>query len=107
MDETLKRLLDAEVKAQVQVDEAVKERDRIVAEARQEVRKAEQRFHRRVPEIQASFRDKAEERARQSIAELERQYEERRAQIAAAAREAEEEALDAAMACLLDVAPPR
>lgn len=40
-----------EVEAQKQVGEALEERDRIVEQARHDVRNAEQRFNRRSPQI--------------------------------------------------------
>jgi V/A-type H+-transporting ATPase subunit G/H len=103
MDDALKRLLDAEVKAQGQVDEALKERDRLVAQAREEARNAEQRFNKRIPGIHDSFRGKAEERARQSIAEMQRRYDERRTHMKEAAEKAADGAVAAALERFLDV----
>ena len=103
MEDTLKRLLDAEVKAQAQVDEAQKQRDRLVSQAREEARNAERRFNKRIPGIQDSFRGKAEERARQSIAEMQRRYEERGARIKEAAEKATDTAVTAAMERFLGV----
>ena len=77
MENVLQRLLDAELRAQTIVEEAKKERDRLVNEARDEVERAEQRFEIRVPEIYSSFINKAEERAQAQISELERRYHER------------------------------
>ena len=51
MDHTLKRLLDAEMKAQACVDKAMHEHDRIVSEAQEEVLHAEQRAYTRDPGI--------------------------------------------------------
>ena len=76
MENVLQRLLDAELRAQAIVEEAKKERDRLVSEARDEVERAEQRFEIRVPEIYSSFINKAEERAQAQISELERRYHE-------------------------------
>lgn len=104
-DETLKRLLDAERKGQRQVDEAVQERDRIVAQARAEARQAEQRFDKRVPEIHAAFRDKAEERAQQAVAELQRRYEQYGTDAEGVAAAAEDEAVAAALERLLGRGP--
>ncbi len=78
MKNVLQRLLDAELKAQEIVDSAKQERDRLVNEARDEVKRAEQRFEVRVPEIHSSFTNKAKERAQTQINELERRYQERR-----------------------------
>jgi len=102
MDDTLKRLLDAEMKAQARVDEAMNEHDRIVSQAQEEVRQAEQRFSARIPEIQASFKDKANERADQSIAELNRRYDERRLQLEALAEERHKIATEEAISIILD-----
>ncbi len=103
MEDALKRLLDAEVKAQGQVDDALKERDRIVAQAREEARNAEQRFNKRIPGIHDSFRGKAEERARQSIAEMQRRFDEHGASMKAAAEKAADAAVAAAMERFLDL----
>lgn len=103
MDDALKRLLDAEVKAQGQVDEALKERDRVVAQAREEARNAEQRFNKRIPGIHDSFRSKAEERARQSIAQMQRRYEERATHMKEAAKKTRDAAIAAAMGRFLDL----
>ena len=102
MDDTLKRLLDAEMKAQACVDKAMHEHDRIVNEAQEEVLHAEQRFNARIPEIQASFKDKANERAEQTIAELKRRYDERRVQLETLAEERHKDAMDEAATIILD-----
>jgi len=103
MDDALKRLLDAEVKAQGQVDEALKERDRLVAQAREEARNAEERFNKRIPGIHESFSGKAEERARQSIAEMQRRYDEYAKRMKAAAEKAGDAAVAAALERFLDI----
>ena len=105
MDDTLKRLLDAEVEAQHRVDEALQERERLVEEARQEARNAERRFNKRIPEIQESFHNKAQERARQTVAEMERHYEERREHLKVVTEQAAGEALEAALGRFMDVQP--
>ena len=102
MEDTLKRLLDAELRAQALVDQAFKERDRMVEKALEEARSAEQRFTARIPEIQASFVSKAEERADQTIAELERRFAERRQSLEAMADERRQEAAETAIAVVLD-----
>lgn len=78
MENILKRLLEAELKAQDIVENAKKARDRLIDKAHEEVKRAEQRFDSRIPDIQASFIDKAEERAQTQIKELDRRYQERR-----------------------------
>lgn len=77
MKDILKRLLDAELKAQSFVNEAKQQRDIITREAQQEVERAEERFNARIPEIYLSFENKAQERATQSINELQRRCDER------------------------------
>lgn len=101
-DDTLKRLLDAELRAEALVEQAQKERERIVQDAVDEARATEQRFEARIPELHASFVHKAEERAAQAIAELERRYREHGADLRARAREHEREAIAAALALLID-----
>ena len=103
MEDALKRLLYAEVKAQGQVDQALKERDRLVAQARQEAQNAEQRFNKRIPGIQESFRSKAEEARRQSIAEMQRRYDEHGRRMKVAAEKAADAAVAAALERFLDV----
>jgi V/A-type H+/Na+-transporting ATPase subunit G/H len=100
--ETLKRLLEAEARAQAFVEQASRERDQIIQQALAEVRRAEARFAKRIPELQQSFVDQAESRAEQAISALTRRYGERREQLEALAQERLEEAREAALANLLD-----
>jgi V/A-type H+-transporting ATPase subunit G/H len=102
MEDTLKRLLDAELRAQALVDQANKERDRMIQQALEEARSADERFTARIPEIQSSFLGKAEERAGQTIGEMTRRYEERRRNLRAMAEGRGGEAVEAALAILLD-----
>lgn len=100
MEDILKRLLDAELKAEALVDEANRERERILNQALEESRVAEAHFESRLPELRAPFLQKAEERAQQAIGELKRRYEERHKQLRALAEEHEQEAIEAAVAFL-------
>ncbi len=102
MEDELQRLLDTELQAEALVKEAELNRERLIRQALDDARAAEQQFEARVPELRASFMEKAEERAVQAVAELARRYEERRAQLRAHAREREQEAIKAALALLLD-----
>jgi V/A-type H+-transporting ATPase subunit G/H len=79
MDDSLKRLLDAEQRAEALVTKASEDRDRLIAQALEEVKTADARFRARVPELRESFKRKAEERAEQAIAEIRRRHNERRA----------------------------
>lgn len=103
MEDTLKKLLDAELRAQALVQQAFKDRDLMVEKAQEEARSAEERFTARIPELRASFLSKADERADQTIAELQRRYEERCEQLRSLAEERRQDAAAAAVAILLDV----
>jgi V/A-type H+-transporting ATPase subunit G/H len=102
MEDELQRLLDTELEAEALVREAELKRERMIRQALEDARTAEQQFEARVPELRASFMEKAEERAVQAVAELARRYEERCAQLRTLAQEREQEAIQAALTLLLD-----
>lgn len=102
MENELQRLLDTELQAEALVREAELKREKMIRQALDDARTAEQQFETRLPELRASFMEKADERAQQAVAELARRYEERRARLRALAQEREQEAIQAAMALLLD-----
>ena len=102
MENELQRLLDTELQAEALVREADAKRERMIRQALEDARVAEQHFEARIPELRASFIEKAEERAKQAVAELARRYEERRQQLRALAEEREEEAIRAAIELLID-----
>ncbi len=102
MEDTLKRLLDAEMKAEALVTQAVEEREAIHRQALEEARLAEQRFEARIPEIRASFMDKARQRVEQSIAEMRLRHEERSHALQAMADESREDAIQAALRMVTD-----
>jgi vacuolar-type H+-ATPase subunit H len=83
MDDTLKRLLEAEEKADALVKKSLEERDRLVEQALVDVKTADARFRARLPELRESFQRKAEERAEQAVAEITRRHEERTAHLEA------------------------
>jgi len=103
MEDVLKRLLEAEARAEAMVADATAKREQIIRQATEEARAAEQRFEARIPEIQGSFAGKAQERAEQAIAELRRRYEERHKSLRALAERQADDAVNAAVALLLDV----
>jgi vacuolar-type H+-ATPase subunit H len=103
MDNVLQRLLNAELKAQDVVEQAKLSRDRLISETRAEVKRAEQRFEARIPDIHASFSNKAQERATTHIKELERRYLERQALLLDEAEQHHDEAVQQVLALLLDV----
>ncbi len=101
MDNTLKQLLDAELRAQKLVDRAFAERDALTAQARNEAKAAEQRFEKRISEIHESFMNKSEQRANQTIAELQRREQEKRSELQNMAQERMRDAVHAAIEILL------
>lgn len=102
MEDVLKRLLEAESRAEVQVKEAEAERDRLVREARAEARTMEEQFAASLPAFRASFLEKAEAEATQALGELEQRYEEQCTQIRILAEQRLQEAVAAAVAILVD-----
>lgn len=100
-EETLKRLLDAEARAEDIIARADEERRKIVEEAEREVVASEQRHAEHVREIRASYIAQAETRAQQTITELRRRHAERAAALRTAADSMEPQALDAAIALLI------
>ncbi len=102
MEDVLKRLLDAEVKAEAMVKEAEAEYERVMLATREEIKVTERRLDAQVPELRSAALKSAQERATQTIAELKRRYEERQREQHAMAGERSSEALDAALTLLLD-----
>ena len=102
MEDTLKRLLDAEMKAEALVTQAVEEREEIHRQALDEARLAEQRFEARIPEIRASFMDKSRQRVEQSIAEMRLRHDERSHALQSMAEESREDAVQAALRIIMD-----
>jgi vacuolar-type H+-ATPase subunit H len=102
VDDQLKRLLDAEKRAEQIARQAEEEQDRTIQTALREARTEEERFQARVPEIHSSFLEKAEARAEQTVKELKKRADERHTQLREMAEQREGEALDAAFAVLTD-----
>jgi V/A-type H+-transporting ATPase subunit G/H len=101
MDDTLQRLLDAEVRAEKIAQEAEDEQENIIQGALSEARAQEDRFRAGIPELHRSYIEKAQERAEQTVAELKRRYDERHALLRDTAEQREDEALEAAFEVLL------
>ncbi|MBU0498937.1 MAG: ATPase [Gammaproteobacteria bacterium] len=101
MEDTLKRLLAAETRANEITDAARLAADRLVQDALRESRAMEERFQSRLPALRAGYLDKAEKRAAQSIQELQRRYDEILNRLRDDAERQEGEALEAAFAYLL------
>ena len=102
MDDTLQRLLDAEMRAEKIARQAEAERENTIQGALLEARAEDERFESRIPELHASFIEKADTRAERTVAELKRRYDERHAQLRNLADEREDDALEAAFALLMD-----
>ncbi|MBK6742877.1 MAG: ATPase [Hydrogenophilales bacterium] len=102
MEDPLKRLLEAEARAQGIIDAASADRQRILDEALAAARDAEARFETGRADLRAPFLKEARGRAEQSVAELSRKYEERQRSLRDMATRHEQEAVDAALAFLLD-----
>jgi V/A-type H+-transporting ATPase subunit G/H len=101
MDDTLRRLLDAEVRAERIAHEAELEQESIIRDALAEAHALEERFRAGIPDLHRSHIEKAEQRAEQTVAELQRRYEERYRQLRELAEQHQDEALEAAFKILI------
>jgi V/A-type H+/Na+-transporting ATPase subunit G/H len=101
VDDTLQRLLDAEMRAEKIAQQAEAEQEGIIQAALQEARAEEARFTARIPDLHRSYIAKAQERAEQTVAELKRRYDERHVQLRNMAEEREADALAAAFQVLI------
>lgn len=101
MDDLLKRLLDAELQGEAIVDEASRERERMVQQALGEARAAEASFEAGLGELRRHYLKQSEERAAQAVAELARQYAEHQRELRRQAQEHDADAGAAALDLLL------
>ena len=101
MDDTLQRLLDAELRAEKIAQQAEAEQESIIQGALAEARAQEDRFRASIPDLHRSFIEKAEERAEQTVSELKRRYDERHTLLRDMAEQREDEALQAAFEVLI------
>ncbi|MEI6413775.1 MAG: ATPase [Pseudomonadota bacterium] len=101
MEDTLQRLLDAEMRAERIAAKADTDRGRIVQGAVMEARAEVQRFEEKIPEMQTAHLEKARARAEQTLVELKRRYDERQIQLRQLATEREDEAVGVAFALLI------
>jgi vacuolar-type H+-ATPase subunit H len=100
VDETLKRLLNAEMEAEQIVARADEERQAIIEQAKHDTHTAEQQHAKRIAEIRTSLLAQAEQRAQQTIATMQRRYAEQALALRASAEQHEQHALDEAIALL-------
>ena len=97
VDETLKRLLEAETKAEQAIARAEEERRAIIEQARLDALVADRHHAKRVAEIHTTFLEQAEQRAQQTSTELQRRYTEHSLALRASALQHEQRALDEAI----------
>jgi vacuolar-type H+-ATPase subunit H len=102
MEDALKRLLEAEARADAEVTRASAEREQIIQDALAQARVAREQFASGVADLRAPYLAQAEDRAAQAIAELRRKYDERGRMLRSQAEARETAAVDAAFAVLLD-----
>lgn len=106
VDETLKRLLDAEAKAEQIVARADEERQAIIEQAKHDARAAGQQHAERMAEIHATFLAQAEQRAEQTIAALQQRHAGQALALRASAQRHEQQVLDEAVALLTGTGQP-
>jgi len=99
-EEPMKRLLDAEAKAEQVIALADEERRSIVEQAKLEIQESGQRHAERVKEIQSTHLAQAGLRAQQTIVELQRRYAQRASALRKSASAMEQSALSAAIELL-------
>ena len=102
MDDHLKRLLEAEARAQGIIDASNAERQRIVDDALATVRNLEERFDATRAELRGPYLREAHGRAEHAIAELTLKYGERQRNLREMAFRHEQEAINAALNLLVD-----
>ncbi|MGF1643096.1 MAG: hypothetical protein ACFCUJ_05585 [Thiotrichales bacterium] len=102
IEATLKRLLDAELKAEALINDANRHREQLIDQTLSQAREAEARLEATLPELRAPFIRDAEARAEQAIAALRLKYDERQRDLRGLATQHAEDALKSAVALLLD-----
>jgi V/A-type H+/Na+-transporting ATPase subunit G/H len=99
-DETLKRLLNAEMEAERIVTRADEERQSIIEQAKRDARAEQQQYADRIADLRASFRAQAEQRAQQAITAMQRRYQEQELALRSSAKLHEQLAIDEALAVI-------
>ena len=102
MEDTLQRLLAAELRAEQVASQAELAQERLIQTALADAKAENERFSARLPELHRAFIARAEERAEQTIAELRRRYDERHLQLRDQAEQREDQALEAAFQVLIE-----
>lgn len=102
MDDHLKRLLEAEARAQAIIDASNAERQQILDDALSMVRNAEERFEADRTELRTPYLREAQNRAEHAVAELTLKYGERQRNLREMAFRHEQEAITAVLNLLAD-----
>jgi len=102
LDDLLKRMLEAERRAQRLVDDALEEQNKMLERAREEAQEADKRFESRMHEQRLDLENKAEAEAARTIAQMERRSKENLEKLRASARQSHEEACEAALNIVAD-----
>ncbi len=102
MDESLKRLLEAEKQAELIVKQGEEESAEISRKALEDAKAIEQQFIQRLPEMYQSFSDRAQERAEQTIAEIKLRSDERNKALRELADQHSDEAVEQALKLVLE-----
>ncbi len=102
MDDVLKRVLEAEQRAQRLVDDALEQQKRMLELGREEAQQEEKRFESRMHEMKIDLENKSEAEAARTIAQMERRAEENRASLRASADALRVDARDAAVRIIAD-----
>ncbi len=102
MDDVLKRVLEAEQRAQRLVDDALEQQQAMLERAREEAQENVRRFESRMHEMRLDLENKSEAEAARTIAQMERRFEENRASLHASAERFHREALEAAVRIVAD-----
>ena len=100
-DETLKRLLNAEMEAERIVTRADEERQAIIEQAKRDARAEQQQYADRIADLRASFRAQAEQRAQQTITAMQRRFQEQELALRSSAKLHEQLAVDEALAVII------
>lgn len=102
MNDVLKRMLDAEQRAQRLVDDALEQQKKMLELAREEAHEAEQRFESRMHDLRHDLENKAEAEAARTISQMERRSREHREQLKASAEDCRHDAVDAVVSIVTD-----
>lgn len=102
MEDTLKRLLEAEREAEAIIAEATRERDRILEDARRQGEEEERSFESRIPQMRVSRVKEATQRAQREGDELVARAQRRKQELQELADRGAEQAIEATLKIVLE-----